>query len=142
MSAACLTCVVFVLQNCVDKSREWMKNNMAVVLGIAFGIAILMVRTPPVSPVVTEEGAGLAHSPSSGLACRFSGWSWPWCSTARSAGRTASPRPEGGHAPSACNGQSGVFNGSQVSCFYCEGTDVLIAFIFVKQADEIKCMNY
>lgn len=48
-----------------------MKNNMAVVLGIAFGIAILMVRAPPVSPVVTEEGAGLAHSPSSLLPADF-----------------------------------------------------------------------
>lgn len=44
MSAACLTCVMsFVPQNCIDKSVEWMKKNLEVVLGIAFAIAILLV---------------------------------------------------------------------------------------------------
>lgn len=36
---------VIVPQNCYDKSVEWMKNNLEVVLGIAFGIAILLVST-------------------------------------------------------------------------------------------------
>lgn len=37
--------------------------------------------------------------PLSCFSCRFSGWSWPWCSTARLAGRMAPPQPEFGHAP-------------------------------------------
>lgn len=41
--------VSFDLQNCIDKTAEWMKSNLEVVLGVAFGIAILLVsaRAPP-----------------------------------------------------------------------------------------------
>lgn len=44
-SDTCLTGVMSscVPQNCYDKSVEWMRNNLEVVLGIAFAIAILLV---------------------------------------------------------------------------------------------------
>ncbi|CAF87838.1 unnamed protein product [Tetraodon nigroviridis] len=29
--------------NCIDKTAEWMKSNLEVVLGVAFGIAILLI---------------------------------------------------------------------------------------------------
>ena len=47
----------FVLQNCIDKSVEWMKDHLEVVLGIAFAIAALLVS--PTSP--GRKRAGLAR---------------------------------------------------------------------------------
>lgn len=58
LTSVCV-CVSLVLQNCIDKTAEWMKSNLTVVLGVAFGIAILLVsaRMPP--SFTEEKGGGV-----------------------------------------------------------------------------------